>query len=312
VGAMKKSGKIKIIRDFYSTFIFISMKSDMCKKCEKLLLKDNITGYCIKCYNLIIKDRAINRRRYVCPRCGECVYSNNISVTNKNIKRGYCYKCLAKEISQFLPYQKECIICNTLFWINTRNNRNIKTCGCNPYKRKTSSKFISEASKIHGNIYDYSMVEYKNSITKVKIICKKHGIFEITPGNHLHGRKCPKCQISKGETKIMEYLTKNNIDFRHQHKFIDCRNPKTNCMLKFDFYIKHNNLLIEFDGEQHNRVGSKVRNHILTQVEIDNIKMRDELKNQYAKSEGIKLLRIPHTKFSHIDDILTKEIYGQT
>ena len=44
-----------------------------------------------------------------------------------------------------------------------------------------------------GHKYDYSEVEYKNGYTKIKIICKEHGIFEQLPTNHLQGQKCPIC-----------------------------------------------------------------------------------------------------------------------
>ena len=36
----------------------------------------------------------------------------------------------------------------------------------------------------HGDRYDYSLVEYKNAQTKVKIICKEHGVFEQLPQSH--------------------------------------------------------------------------------------------------------------------------------
>ena len=41
--------------------------------------------------------------------------------------------------------------------------------------------------------YDYTLVDYKNNKTKVKIICKIHGIFEVRPDNHYH-TNCPKCK----------------------------------------------------------------------------------------------------------------------
>jgi hypothetical protein len=44
-------------------------------------------------------------------------------------------------------------------------------------KKLNTKIFIERAKKIHGDEYDYSLVEYKNNKTKVSIICKKHGIF---------------------------------------------------------------------------------------------------------------------------------------
>ena len=65
---------------------------------------------------------------------------------------------------------------------------------CNKGIIKTQDTFINEASQIYNNKYDYSLVVYKNNYTKIMIICKKHGIFKVTPNNHLHGSECPICQ----------------------------------------------------------------------------------------------------------------------
>ena len=61
-------------------------------------------------------------------------------------------------------------------------------------KKLTKEQFIEKAKKIHGNKYDYSLVEYKNNTIKVKIICSEHGIFEQRPNTHKDkGNGCPKC-----------------------------------------------------------------------------------------------------------------------
>jgi phage FluMu protein Com len=39
------------------------------------------------------------------------------------------------------------------------------------------------------------VTKYVNSQTKVDIICKKHGIFEVTPDNHTNSKNgCPDCK----------------------------------------------------------------------------------------------------------------------
>lgn len=59
----------------------------------------------------------------------------------------------------------------------------------------TIEDFIQKAKEVHGDKYDYSLVEYKNSSTKIKIICPKHGVFEQTPNNHLSGCGCLSCSF---------------------------------------------------------------------------------------------------------------------
>ena len=67
-------------------------------------------------------------------------------------------------------------------------------------KSKTTEEFISDAIKIHGEKYDYSLVDYKDKYTKVKIICPTHGEFEQEPVYHIRGNSCKskhKCQGKK-------------------------------------------------------------------------------------------------------------------
>lgn len=61
------------------------------------------------------------------------------------------------------------------------------------YRRLNTERFIEEARKIHGDKYDYSLVEYTKAETRVKIVCPKHGVFEQIPHSHLSGRGCRQC-----------------------------------------------------------------------------------------------------------------------
>ena len=71
-------------------------------------------------------------------------------------------------------------------------------------KRKTSQKeVLKRFKKVHGDSYDYSLVEYVGDILKVKIICIKygHGIFEQRPNNHAQGQGCPECGLFGARTR---------------------------------------------------------------------------------------------------------------
>ena len=62
----------------------------------------------------------------------------------------------------------------------------------------TTEEFINRAKSEFGEIYDFSLVEYINIRTKIKIVCKEHGIFEITPFNMLYNHEgCPLCRFNK-------------------------------------------------------------------------------------------------------------------
>lgn len=53
-------------------------------------------------------------------------------------------------------------------------------------KRKlTTEEFIKRSKEIHKTKYDYSLVDYINSHTPVKIVCSVHGIFTQRPSDHI-------------------------------------------------------------------------------------------------------------------------------
>lgn len=88
------------------------------------------------------------------------------------------------------------------------NHLNGQGCAkCSRRYKKTTTNFIDDAIKIHGDKYDYSKVNYVNSHTKVTIVCKNHGNFEQLPYSHLNGSGCANCGlIQKANSR------KSNID----------------------------------------------------------------------------------------------------
>jgi hypothetical protein len=61
-----------------------------------------------------------------------------------------------------------------------------------------TESFIKRAKEVHGDVYDYSKVEYTLMNNKVCIICKEHGEFMQSAAKHvLTKRGCPTCGIKK-------------------------------------------------------------------------------------------------------------------
>jgi very-short-patch-repair endonuclease/ribosomal protein S27AE len=162
----------------------------------------------------------------------------------------------------------------------------------------SAKRFIEKAKKIHGKKYDYSEIKYKHSRIPVTIICKEHGKFSQTPTIHLQNKGCPQCSASKGETKILNWLSLNKIKFIPEKRFSTCKNKKT---LPFDFFLPDHNLIIEYDGLQHFLSGICKR---FSKKRIDKIRHHDCIKNEFCIENHINLLRIPYTEFSRIEIIL--------
>lgn len=70
--------------------------------------------------------------------------------------------------------------------------------------------FIEKAKKVHGDLYDYSLVNYKNSQEKIDIVCSIHGVFQQRPNDHTsHKNGCPLCGSKKQLESVK--LTKDAI-----------------------------------------------------------------------------------------------------
>ena len=87
-------------------------------------------------------------------------------------------------------------------------SKQCRNCGytkARKHNQLTTESWIEKAREVHGSLYDYSEVEYKNSKDKVIITCKIHGRFQQDPGTHIYQKSgCPDC--SK-ENRTIEDLT---------------------------------------------------------------------------------------------------------
>lgn len=219
-------------------------------------------------YSLVSYSKATTKIKIICPKHGEFEQQPN----NHLFGQG-CIKCMGDRV-------RKSRISNT-------------------------KEFIKKSKKIHGNRYDYSLVNYKSGKDKVIIICNKHGEFLQTPFAHSSPsmkQGCPFCRISKGEDEIEKYLIKNSINYKREKKFKHCINPQTNKKLPFDFYVLQFNLIIEYHGEQHYK---KMGEYFEKRAGgLEGRQYRDEIKKQFCLNESINYIEISYKEFNNIDNIL--------
>lgn len=161
--------------------------------------------------------------------------------------------------------------------------------------------FIERSNNIHDGKYSYTKTHYKGNRKGVVITCPYHGDFEQIARYHLEGNGCPQCSESKGEKKIKNILLDKNIKFIRQKRFDDCRDVLP---LAFDFYLPQHSMLIEFDGRQH----FEPINHWGGVEVFNKVKNRDSIKEKYARTNNIKLIRIKYDQISEIDSILMNNL----
>ena len=78
-------------------------------------------------------------------------------------------------------------------------------------KKLTTEDIIKRFNYIHNFKFDYSLVNYKGLLTKVKIICPVHGVFEQIPKNHLKGNGCFECSKRKKSKTNKKFIEQANI-----------------------------------------------------------------------------------------------------
>lgn len=73
-------------------------------------------------------------------------------------------------------------------------------------KRNKGAQFVERAKAVHGDKYDYSLVNYKTCKDRVEIICNKCGKhFTQTPDNHINlQRGCPFCGMESVKEKAVQ------------------------------------------------------------------------------------------------------------
>ncbi len=137
---------------------------------------------------------------YGCPKCSKHIH--------KYTQESFLQKC--KETHGDLYNYSKVIYTNILNkiiiickdhgnFIQTASNHINQKNGCPKCKAtwrlSNTDKFIEKAKEIHGELYDYSKVEYKKASENIIIICKVHKDFLQAPNTHLNGNGCRKCGI---------------------------------------------------------------------------------------------------------------------
>lgn len=204
--------------------------------------------------------------------------------------------------------------CGNVVWLNKKDVQtgHTKSCGC------LKTEIFNKINDVNhsGQVSDYGITiltksnknKYGQQLWSCKCFCGN--IFEELPAKILNGhiRSCGCLKTSSGELLIKNILDKNNIEYKQEYTFSDCKGLN-NYVLRFDFGIKENNNLLclfEFDGEQHfypiNIFGGEEG--------FKKTIVRDNIKNQYCKNHNIPLYRFNYTMSKkEIEDKIINIIY---
>lgn len=274
----------------------------------------------IKNPNIIPLEKYVNAKTKISHYCQIHKYKWDTSPTTV-LSGGGCPKCRSEKISNKLVLSKEeylqklkgtnkyilpvdeymnmktpimhkCLVHN-LAWMTSPASV-IQGCGCPNCRSekisnaslKTNEKYLTEL--LERNINVVPLEKYIDGKTPILHKCLKDNyIWKIAPSYMLHNIGCPKCRYSKGEKIIADWLDDNNIEYKIQYRFDDCRDKRS---LPFDFYLPDYNKIIEYDGLQH----FKPVEYFGGEKDFKTTKNHDNIKNDYCKAHDIPLLRISY------------------
>lgn len=277
---------------------------------SKVVYVNSFTNVCITCpiHGDFFQRPAEHLRKKGCIMCGRALCGEK---QRKKARETFIERCKEihgdkytyKKFNYVDSHTKIIVTCKKHGDFKTTPNRMLNGSGCPTCKSEKAHKqyskgtlrFIEEARCIHNDLYDYSLCDYYNIHTKVNIICREHGIFEISAGEHLQGCGCPLCKEPIGEKRVRIYLEKHGASFVRQYNIKFNGNN-----YRSDFFIPSKNLIIEYNGKQHyqpvKRFGGAKAFH--------KQKQRDKEVRSYCKANNIKLLEISYLQYPIIEQML--------
>ena len=165
-------------------------------------------------YSLVKYNRGYTKIKIICPEHGVFEQSANLHILGRGCSKcGGCYQPTTNEVildfkathGDFYDYSlvnyidtktKVKIICpeHGVFEQSPANHKKGTNCAaCTGRKKLTWEEILPQFKEAHGDKFDYSLVNYIDTKTKVKIICPEHGVFEQSPEIHKNGSGCVHC-----------------------------------------------------------------------------------------------------------------------
>ena len=272
--------------------------------------KTKIECRCLKCTTTFYPTPNSLLRGHGCPVCkAEAMikirttnseFLERLNVVNQNVE------VLSDYVTSTQKIWCRCKSCGDKFEITPKSLLRGQGCVKCGHKRagmkaiKEHDVFVAQMAEVNSDIIIKS--HYCKSKEKITAECVRCGcVWKTTPNALLNEKGCPQCgtYLSKGEEKCSKYFDSHNVEYVKQKIFDDLVGSKGK-PLRFDFFLPKYNVLIEYQGEQHERAVDFFGGQEKFEIQV----YYDNLKRNFAKEHRYKLLEISFRDYNNIDIIL--------
>lgn len=222
-----------------------------------------------------------------CPRCSKKERKTHADYVEELTKINPYVEIVEKYINARTPILHRCKIDGYEWFAAPTSVLSGHGCSvCAGNKKYIHEEYIKKISKTNPNIE--VVEEYIDGNTPILHKCKIDGCeWKARPSAILYGNGCPRCNASKGEKTIANWLDDNGILYSSQKMFEDCKNVHS---LPFDFYLSEYNICIEYQGRQH----YEPIEYFGGKKTFENQVLRDDIKREFCRKNNIPLFEIPY------------------
>lgn len=284
---LKYNGEFEILEDPNSGQHLVKVLHKKCGNLLTIRLNNHLKRYCAYC------SKKKKRSRQEWQKLSDDIHNSEFEILEEPDNGKTKIKILHKK-------------CGSLLKMTLNNHINHKNgCKkCSKYSRKSHQYWINRCNEIWND--EFIILENISNVwQKVKVkhtICNTIILKDMS--NLIHNKRgCENCsKKAYGEYYIKDFLDKEKIEYETQKKFEDLRNPKTGRNLYIDFWLPDFNIGLEIDGIQHRIPIS----HWGGEKSFKNQIFRDNIKNEYFKLNGLKLIRITNQELNKIKEIINE------
>lgn len=163
---------------------------------------------------------------------------------------------------------------------------------------KPFDEFVAQLNELDDSIEILGGYESTHKPVKCKcMVCGEE--WNGLPSNLLRGEGCPGCKKSHGEKAISRYLDDHVISYETNKRYSGLVGVNGR-RLSYDFYLQDYNILIEFQGRQHETPVEQFGGAEQFAIQIEH----DNRKRKYAIDNDIHLVEIWYYEIKNVSDIL--------